>query len=112
MRLEGVSLLFYCNYYKWGKEMIVVLFWCRNTMLMVGLNVVKGEVEFWVCCGFLGISIVFARDMCNIVGRNLCFEKIEHTYKGHLVEGETIFEKTQHKILLQENLNFLFSKDN
>jgi hypothetical protein len=48
-------------------------------MLVVALNFVEGEVEFWVCCGSLGISIVFARDMGNLIGQHLCFEKSKHT---------------------------------
>ncbi len=30
-------------------------------MLVVALNFVEGKVEFWVCCGSLGISIVFCK---------------------------------------------------
>jgi hypothetical protein len=68
----------------------------------------KARLSFGFVVVLWEFQLFFARDMGNLVGQCLCFEKSKHT-KAHLVEGETIFEKTQHKILL-EVLKFYFKE--
>jgi hypothetical protein len=48
-------------------------------MLVMGLNFIKSEVEFWVCCGSWEFQL-FLQGMWAILSQDkrLYFEKIEH----------------------------------
>jgi hypothetical protein len=72
------DFIFFMQLLQSGERNDIVLFWWRNTMLVVGLGFVRSGVEFWVCCNFWDLLKVFIWDLGNLMNQHLCFEKPRH----------------------------------